>query len=36
LRAPGNRTVVAAPAGGNVALPVKVKLRRPAPMRHDY
>jgi plastocyanin len=36
LRAPGNRTVLAAPAGGNVALPVKVKLRRPAPMQHDY
>jgi len=35
LRAPGNqRTVNAGP--GNVALPVEVKLRRPAPMQHDY
>jgi plastocyanin len=35
LRAPGNQlTVTAGP--GNVALPVVVKLRRPAPMQHDY
>jgi plastocyanin len=35
LRAPGNQlTVNAGP--GNVALPVEVKLRRPAPMQHDY
>jgi plastocyanin len=36
LRAPGNQMVLAAPAGGNVSLPVSVKLRRPAPMSHDY
>lgn len=36
LRAPGNVTTVAAQAGGDVSLPVTVKLRRPAPMSHDY
>jgi plastocyanin len=36
LRAPGNQVSLAAPAGGDVALPVSVKLRRPAPMNHDY
>jgi plastocyanin len=35
LRAPGNQLILAAP-GGNVAVPVSVKLRRPAPMQHDY
>jgi len=35
LRAPGNQLVVAA-RPGNVSLPVSVKLRRPAPMQHDY
>lgn len=35
LRAPGNQLVVAA-GPGNVSLPVSVKLRRPAPMQHDY
>jgi plastocyanin len=35
LRAPGNQLIVAA-AGGNVSVPVSVKLRRPAPMQHDY
>ncbi len=36
LRAPANQVVLAAPAGGDVSLPVSVKLRRPAPMQHDY
>jgi plastocyanin len=36
LRAPGNQLTVAVPAGGNLALPVSVRLRRPAPMQHDY
>ncbi|MBO0750125.1 MAG: methylamine utilization protein [Porphyrobacter sp.] len=36
LRAPGNQLIVAAPAGGDVALPVSIRLRRPAPMQHDY
>jgi plastocyanin len=35
LRAPGNQLIVAV-AGGNVSVPVSVKLRRPAPMQHDY
>jgi len=35
LRAPGNQLTVAA-GPGNVAVPVEVKLRRPAPMQHDY
>jgi hypothetical protein len=36
LRAPGNLMTVVAQAGGDVSLPVSVKLRRPAPMQHDY
>jgi plastocyanin len=36
LRAPGNQVTVVAPAGSDVSLPVRVKLRRPAPMQHDY
>jgi plastocyanin len=36
LRAPGNRVTVVAQGGGDVSLPVSVKLRRPAPMQHDY
>ena len=36
LRAPGNLMTVVAQAGGDVTLPVSVKLRRPAPMSHDY
>ncbi|MGZ3173656.1 MAG: methylamine utilization protein [Croceibacterium sp.] len=36
LRAPANQVALAAPAGGDVSLPVSVKLRRPAPMQHDY
>jgi len=36
LRAPGNRVTVAAEAGGTVSLAVGIKLRRPAPMSHDY
>nr|WP_166176852.1 hypothetical protein [Altererythrobacter segetis] len=36
LRAPGNVMTVVAQAGGDVSLPVAVKLRRPAPMSHDY
>ena len=36
LRAPGNQVTVAAAAGGNVSLAVGIKLRRPAPMNHDY
>ncbi len=36
LRAPGNQLTVAAAAGGDVSLPVTVKLRRPAPMSHGY
>jgi plastocyanin len=36
LRAPGNQVTVAAAAGGNASLPVSIKLRRPAPMNHDY
>ena len=36
LRAPGNLITVVAQAGGDVSLPVRVKLRRPAPMQHDY
>jgi plastocyanin len=35
LRAPGNQLIVTA-GGGNVSVPVSVKLRRPAPMQHDY
>jgi plastocyanin len=35
LRAPGNQLLVTA-GGGNVSVPVSVKLRRPAPMQHDY
>jgi hypothetical protein len=36
LRAPGNLMTVVAQAGGDVTLPVSVKLRHPAPMSHDY
>ena len=36
LRAPANQVALAAPAGGDVSLPISVKLRRPAPMQHDY
>jgi plastocyanin len=36
LRAPGNLMTVVAQSGGDVTLPVSVKLRRPAPMSHDY
>ena len=36
LRAPGNQVNVPAAAGGNATVPVSVKLRRPAPMQHDY
>lgn len=36
LRAPGNQVVLVAPAGGNTSVPLSVKLRRPAPMSHDY
>jgi plastocyanin len=35
LRAPGNQLLVTA-GPGNVSVPVSVKLRRPAPMQHDY
>jgi hypothetical protein len=35
LRAPGNQLIVDA-GGGNVSVPVRVRLRRPAPMQHDY
>jgi plastocyanin len=35
LRAPGNQLAIAA-GPGNVSLAVAVKLRRPAPMQHDY
>lgn len=35
LRAPGNQLAVSA-GPGNVVVPVEVKLRRPAPMQHDY
>jgi plastocyanin len=35
LRAPGNQLIVTV-GGGNVSVPVSVKLRRPAPMQHDY
>jgi plastocyanin len=36
LRAPGNLMTVVAQAGGDISLPVSVKLRRPAPMQHGY
>lgn len=36
LRAPANQVALAAPAGGDVSLPISVKLHRPAPMQHDY
>ena len=36
LRAPGNQMVVAVDAGRDATVPVTVRLRRPAPMRHDY
>jgi len=36
LRAPGNEMVVAVDASRNATVPVTVRLRRPAPMRHDY
>lgn len=36
LRAPGNETRIATNPGGNSAIAVKVKLRRPAPMNHSY
>jgi plastocyanin len=36
LRAPGNELTLSAAAGGDASLPVSVKLRRPAPMSHDY
>ncbi|MXO59714.1 methylamine utilization protein [Altererythrobacter salegens] len=36
LRAPGNELKLAINPAGNLSLPVKVKLRRPAPMSHDY
>lgn len=36
LRAPGNQVTVTAGAGGDATLPVSIKLRRPAPMNHDY
>lgn len=36
LRAPSNQVSVPAAAGGNATVPVSVKLRRPAPMQHDY
>ena len=36
LRAPGNQVNAAAAAGGNATVPVSVKLRRPAPLQHDY
>jgi len=35
LRAPGNETAIAVPAG-TTNLPVSVSLRRPAPMQHGY
>jgi hypothetical protein len=36
LRAPGNQVTVTAGARGDATLPVSIKLRRPAPMNHDY
>ena len=36
LRAPGNELALAVDARRDAAVPVTVKLRRPAPMRHDY
>jgi plastocyanin len=36
LRAPGNQMVVAVNASRDSTVPVPVRLRRPAPMRHDY
>jgi plastocyanin len=36
LRAPANQVSVAVNAKSNVSLPVTIKLRRPAPMSHDY
>jgi plastocyanin len=35
LRAPGNQLLLTA-GPGNLSIPVSVKLRRPAPMQHDY
>jgi plastocyanin len=36
LRAPGNQMIVAVNASRDSTVPVTVRLRRPAPMRHDY
>lgn len=36
LRAPGNRLVVKADATSDRSVPVKLKLRRPAPEMHEY
>ena len=36
LRAPGNQMIVAVNASSDATVPVTVRLRRPAPMRHDY
>jgi plastocyanin len=36
LRAPANQLSLAVAAGGDIAVPVSVKLRHPAPMNHDY
>jgi plastocyanin len=36
LRAPANQLILTVPAGGPATIPVSVKLRRPAPIEHDY
>ena len=36
LRAPGNQVTVVAQGAEDATVPVNVKLRRPAPMNHDY
>ena len=36
LRAPGNQLTVAVDPAKSTTVPVSVKLRRPAPMQHDY
>ena len=36
LRAPGNQMLVTVDAGSDATVPVTVRLRRPAPMHHDY
>ncbi len=36
LRAPGNQMVVSVDASRNATVPLTVRLRRPAPVHHDY